>query len=137
MTTETLTFERANWSAEAAQMLTASTRRAPLTTAADYRDLLAVDPTAHLYRVSGDAGTVGFVLIRTEHFSGGREGVIVAAAGRLPGVDLVEAILPTIEGEFNGVDCYRFATARTGLVRKMKRQGYQITHVVMRKVARP
>ena len=134
MTTETLTLERAQWSDEAATFLARSCRKTPLVTPQDYRDLLAVDPRARLYRgVVGDR-TVAYGILRVVHFSGGAEGEIVAVAGRLPGVDLVDAFLPALEAELPNVVCFRFTTARRGLVEKMRRHGYYVTHVTLRKL---
>ena len=132
-----LTLERCAWSEQAGRVLERSTRMAPCTTARDYRDLLAIDPSAHLYHGTVDGKIVGYVLLRTEHFSMGSEGVIVAVAGRLPGMDLIDAFLPAIEREFKGVAAYRFTSARRGLLRKMKSLGYYATHVTMRKPAQP
>lgn len=63
----------------------------------------------------------------------GAEGVIVAAAGRLDGVDLIPALLPHIEDRFTGCRAIRFHTERPGLARLMAAAGYVGQEVVMRK----
>ena len=128
--------ERCAWSEEAAHVLAASTKWFPLATVEDYRLLLLNNPNdAALYRVSAGGELIGFVILKIERFSGGSEGVIVAAAGSLPGGDLVDIVLPTLQNEFMGVDSYRVTTARPGLVRKLVKRGWLQTHAVLRKVA--
>ena len=123
------------WSDEAARVLESSTKWFPLATVTDYRMLVEGDPDARLYRCENDEGLVGFVILKIERFTGGCEGVIIAAAGRAPGVDLVEQVLPQLESLFDGVKSYRVTTARAGLVKKLKRAGWLETHAVLRKVA--
>jgi hypothetical protein len=57
---------------------------------------------------------------------------VLAAAGRLPGVDLTAQIMPVIE-RLPGADVVRLQTARPGLVRKLERQGFRSTVVIMEK----
>ena len=63
----------------------------------------------------------------------GREIVVVAAAGGLPGVDLVECVLPKIEQQGAGADRMTLRTRRLGLVRKLKRQGWVLDACCMGK----
>ena len=131
----TLRISSCQWSAKAAEVLDASTKWFPLATVEDYRLLLERDPDSKLYRVDDEAGLVGFVLLKIEHFTGGDEGVIIACAGHKENVHLIEELLPTIESLFDGVVSFRVTTAREGVVWKLKNAGWLQTHVVMRKVA--
>ena len=123
------------WSEEAARILESSTKWFPLATVEDYRLLLEQDADAKLLRVSQDGILAGFVIVKVEHFTAGSEGVIVAAAGRMKGADLVDLVLPALENLLAGVSSYRVTTARAGLKRKLERRGWTQTHSVLRKVA--
>lgn len=135
MNPHALTIERARWNDLAAAMLAASVRRAPCFQSQDYARMLTEDPqNTILFRVVNINEIVGFVILRIEHFAGGSEGVILAASGRLQGVDLTADLLPHLESKFKGVRGIRISTARPGLVRKLLRQGYELTHYTLRKV---
>lgn len=132
---KTLTLARVAWCAEAELQLARAVRCFPACTVADYRRLVLCDRDTHLVRVDCADGLVGFVVLRIERYSGGNEGVILAAAGRLRGIDLTLQLLPHLEKLFTGVAYFRIATARPGLVKKLRRAGYGITHFVLRKPA--
>lgn len=135
MNVNELTIERAHWSDEAAAMLSASVRRAPCFKPQDYARMLTDDrANTMLFRVTRGFGVVGYFILRIEHFAGGSEGVVLAASGKLSGVDLTADLLPLLEARFKGVRAIRISTARRGLVRKLLRQGYQLTHYTLRKV---
>ena len=131
----TLRLSSCAWSDEAARVLESSTKWFPLASVEDYRLLLERDPDAGLYRCDDETGLIGFAILKVERFTGGAEGVIIAASAHKEGVHLVELLLPAIEGLFKGVTSYRVTTAREGLVWKLKNAGWLQTHVVMRKVA--
>ena len=131
----TMRLSSCAWSDEAALVLESSTKWFPLATVEDYRLLLERDPDAGLYRCDDEEGLVGFAILKIERFSAGAEGIILAASGCRKGAHLVEALLPAIEGLFEGVSSYRVTTARESLVRKLRRVGWLQTHVVLRKVA--
>lgn len=63
----------------------------------------------------------------------GREGVIVAAAGRAGSRDLTAEVLPIIERQF--IDCASVLvhTRRAGLAAKLERQGYTNQGAILRK----
>lgn len=63
----------------------------------------------------------------------GVEVFIVGAAGSLPGVDLVAAITPYITQQCAAADCLTINTRRRGLVRKLEKQGWELSSYVMRK----
>lgn len=71
--------------------------------------------------------------LRHDHYENGSEIVIVAAAGGLPGVDLVASLVPTIERQGAIADRMTMRTRRPGLVRKMKKQGWVLDAYCMGK----
>jgi hypothetical protein len=88
---------------------------------------------ATLLSVSCNDYMVGAVVLRVDRKPLGDEGVIVAAAGKLKGVSLIELLLPHIEKKFRGVKAIRIHTARPGLVRAMMRHGYRSREYVLAK----
>lgn len=79
---------------------------------------------AKLYRVMHEGECVGAYLLRVDSTPKGPQGVIVAAAAELDGVDMVQTCLPAIEARFCGVRSIRFHTAKPAVARKMARMGY-------------
>lgn len=65
----------------------------------------------------------------------GREGIILAAAGALPGFDLTRDYLPAVEHQFRAEGCAAVVlhTRRPGLKAKLEMQGYRCDAFVMRK----
>lgn len=63
----------------------------------------------------------------------GVEAYVMAAAGGLPGVDLIRTLEPTIALHCQAADRMKFATRRRGLVKKMVRQGWVIDSYVLGK----
>lgn len=84
---------------------------------------------ASLFAVEVGGEVVGAFVLRVE----GTEGVIVAAAGRLDGVDLAPTILPHAETLFRGCRSVRVHTARPGMAKLLTRQGYAAQEIVLRK----
>lgn len=130
----TMRLQSCQWSEEAARVLKPSCKWFPLAGVEDYRLILENEPTARLYRCEDDGELVGFLILKIDHYTGGSEGVILAAAAKHWGVDLVKTMLPAVEGLFQGVCCYSVSTARPGLVRKLQRAGWVQTHAVLRKI---
>lgn len=129
-----LRIRRCQWSEDAASALVASTKWFPLATVDDYRLLVERDSDAGLYRLEDAQGAIhGYGIFKIERFAKGAEGVIIAVAARVPGVDLTERMLTALEGVFDGVVSYRVTTARPGLIRKLTARGYVQTHAVLRK----
>ena len=79
---------------------------------------------AKLYRVMHEGECVGAYLLRVDQTNNGPQGVIVAAAAELGGVDMVQTCVPAIEARFSGVRSIRFHTAKPAVARKMARMGY-------------
>lgn len=90
---------------------------------------------ALLFDVSWHGRRCGAVLCRVDPEEWGAEFVIVAAVGRLPGVDLTASCLPALEGVARKLGCrgLRFHTDRPGLVAKARRFGYRPHTTVVRK----
>jgi hypothetical protein len=84
---------------------------------------------AQVFTVDDGGGIVGAFVLRVE----GSEGVIVAAAGHLEGVELLPLLLPQIEARFVGCSAVRVHTARPGLAKVMAGFGYQGQEIVLRK----
>jgi len=91
--------------------------------------------TASLFKVDAQERLVGFYVVRIDQLTAGDELVIVAAAGRLPGVDLIAVMLPTFEAQAVLSDCgaVRIHTNRKGMVKKIARRGYGFSEWVFRK----
>lgn len=87
---------------------------------------------ATLLHVLSGSRLVGAIVLRVDPLPSGPEGVIVAAAGRLPGVRLFD-LLPHFEQRFKGVTAVRVHTARPGMVRQLLCAGYEVQETVMRK----
>lgn len=79
---------------------------------------------AKLYRVMHGPECVGAYLLRVDSTPNGPQGVIVAAAAELDGVDMIQTCMPAIEARFCGVRSIRFHTAKPAVARKMARMGY-------------
>lgn len=83
--------------------------------------------------IAENAGRVGFYVLRIDKNASGFEGVIVAGAGSLRGVDLVELVVPAMEKQFMGCASVRVHTARPGLAKKLAGMGYGAGEIVLRK----
>jgi hypothetical protein len=90
---------------------------------------------AKLFEVQAEGAPVGWFVLDVADRANGREGVVLAAAGKLTGVQLAQSVLPDIERRFKEAGCavIRFQTHRRGLVRVMARAGFFSTHVTMAK----
>jgi hypothetical protein len=92
-----------------------------------------VSEGAQLFEVQHLGETVVAFVLRIDRLTTKNEGVIVVAAGELPGVDLTSSIVPTIEKMFIGCHSIRMHTDRIGLAKKMERLGYVASEIVLRK----
>lgn len=124
-----LTIRPAPWSADAERLIATALQHA---TPAEIRRQVEAG-IAELYQVMrGDRIGAVFVL-RVDHDADGSEGVIVAAAGGVRGVDLTGAVLPHIERMFINCRAVRIHTARPGLARKLGQAGYRAAEIVLKK----
>lgn len=96
-------------------------------------DMDACLASAQLFEVKLDGRVVARYALEQVNQPKGVEVFIVGAAGNLPGVDLVEALVPYIAQQCAGVDCLTINTRRKGLVRKLEKQGWELSAYVMRK----
>lgn len=85
---------------------------------------------ASLFRILHGQQLVGAFVLRVDKTGQGPQGVIVAAAAELAGVDMVASCMPSIEALFQGVRSIRYHTQKPALARKMARIGYQAQEII-------
>lgn len=88
---------------------------------------------AQLFDVVVMGVTVARYALKQYHRAHGVEAYVVAAAGSLPGVDLIQTIEPEIVQRCQGADRLKLSTRRPGMVKKMMRQGWVIDSYVLGK----
>lgn len=88
---------------------------------------------ATLFDVVLNGETVGRYALRMREWANGHELAIVAAAGALPGFDLVATVLPFVEAQGQGAERVTVRTRRRGLVRKLQKQGWSLDAYCMGK----
>lgn len=120
---------RSEWSEEAGRVLADAV---PFAGAGDLERQVK-EEGAELFEVIAEGGRVGFYMLRVDRSAQGCEGVLVAGAGALHGVDLTAVLIPHIEQQFRGCHAMRVHTARPGLAKKLARQGYGSGEIVLRK----
>lgn len=88
---------------------------------------------ASVFQVQGERGEMigAYALGYSEHDAG--RVAWIRAAGGASGVDLTRLLVPAIEGQATGAMQLAIHTRRAGLVRKLLKQGYEITGVTLRK----
>lgn len=124
-----LTIEPAAWNAEAERLTAQALQHA---STAEIRDQVE-QGVAQLFHVLHGGAIVGAYVLRIDHTADGPEGVIVTAAGSVPGIDLIASILPTIEQQLQGCRAIRYHTARPALARRLHALGYPPSEIVCRK----
>lgn len=92
---------------------------------------------ARLFYVESDGERVGAFVLRVDDTPTGAEGVIVAGAGQLGGVDLMASCMPAIESMFVNCKRVRFHTARAAVARKLHAIGYEPCEIVCMKTLEP
>ena len=128
MDSKALTVTPGAWSAEAAEYIGRALVHA---TPAEVEG--QVQEGAALFYVHEGEKLIGCYVLRVDRTHAGPEGVIVAAGGDACGVDLVAALLPTIEKQFNGVRGVRIHTSRSGMAKKLGAAGYKLKELVFAK----
>ncbi len=88
---------------------------------------------AALFAVMHKNKTVAAFVLRVDHLVGRSEGVIVAAGGKLHGVNLIAAIVPVIEGMFQGCQSIRAHTENPAVARLFARLGYTVSEIILTK----
>lgn len=127
-----LDSEICGWSDEAAAMLS------PIfddpSGCDDLRTALATG-RGSLHRVTEGEKLVGFFSVRIDSYAGGDELVIVAAAGKLKGMPLLNVFLPLLEANAKDAGCnsMRIHTSRKGLFKRLSQRGYGFSEWVLRK----
>lgn len=98
------------------------------------RALAEVLAGAELFEVVDESGAVVLrYALRVDKHAEGAEGVIVAAVGKLPGVDLCELFVPVIEAQLQGAAAVKVTTRRMGLAKKLMDKGYEFGGLILRK----
>lgn len=120
-------IEAIEWNDDAAEMLRAATLTAAVE---DYR--AQVESGAVLFQVSDDSGPVGYYILRVDEYAEKTVGVLVAASGK-PGYAFADTIMPIIEKQFIGCEEIQQYCSRAGMVKKLAAQGWEATHLVMKK----
>lgn len=82
---------------------------------------------------NGNNEAVGYYAIQVNRHRAGTEVVIVAAAGILPGADLVATLIPYIEQQAKGAQALTVHTRRRGLLAKLRAQGFGCDGFILRK----
>lgn len=88
---------------------------------------------ASLFFGKVDGQICGCFIVRIDKFPMHAEGVIMVAAGELPGIDLIATCLPDIEAKFKGCKAVRYHTESPAVARKMARWGYIADEIICRK----
>lgn len=90
---------------------------------------------AQVFKVIAGAELVGYYVLRVDTVAAGKELVVIAGAGGLPGVPLLQVMLPAIEAQAveSGCRWVRIHTSRRGMYKQLPRLGYQPAEVVYRK----
>lgn len=124
----TLTIEAAQWSDTAAQLLAEAHHGTGL---ADVQAQVS-GGTARLFLLAEEPGAqpIGAFVLRIDQTSAGPQGVIVSAAGHRQGIDLIDTVLPAIEGMFSGVHSIRYHTRKPALARRLAARGYAPSEIV-------
>jgi hypothetical protein len=85
---------------------------------------------ARLFYVQHQGSIKGAFVLRVDQHQDRAEGVIVAGAGNVPGVDLMAVCIPAIESIFVNCQSVRYHTAKPAVARKMHRLGYIAAEIV-------
>ena len=130
MKTEQLTVNPAQWNAQAAYWVGQTQQHA---TTEEIRAQVE-QGGASMFEIRNQAGEVcGAFVLRIEQRNTGPEGVILSAAAKLPGVDMVGAMLEHIESRFVDCNSIRMHTAIPALARRVAAFGYGVTELVCTK----
>jgi hypothetical protein len=128
LTVHSCDFERA------APMLGRAAHRTDTTGGTASLAELCQDGNAYELRDSEGRQVGAYVLAMRDH-AAARVAWVMAAGGAVQGVDLTGAVLPCVERQARtlGAGQVAITTRRPGLIRKLKKQGYSVTGVTLRK----
>lgn len=88
---------------------------------------------AALFTIQKGPQCVGAFLLRVDDSASGPVGVVVAGAGIVAGVSLMQLVMPKIESLFVGCNSVRIHSSRAGMARKLTRHGYAPIEIVYEK----
>lgn len=123
---QTLTIEPGPWGTEADRLIGLAAHHGTLS---DIRAQVE-SGAARLFYARNEGGIVLAFVLRVDHTATGAEGVIVAAGGDAPGIDLTASCLPAIESLFLDCERIRYHTQNPALARKLARLGYAAREIV-------
>lgn len=126
--TQKLSIEPGQWGPDAERLLPLALQHATINEIKSQ-----VENGASLFHVKQAGAVVAAFILRVDHTVEGSEGVIVAAAGKLKGGDLMASCMHAIESLFTGCKSIRFHTARPAVARKMAMLGYKPAEIVCTK----
>lgn len=126
---KTLTVEPGEWCEETRALIAQALIDCDVADIEEQTDCCA----AQLFKLVQGGEMVAAFVLRIDRIGGRDEGVVVAAAGRVAGVDLTAVMMPFIEGMFHGCKSVRVHTARTGLGKKLVAMGYRVSEIIFRK----
>lgn len=96
-------------------------------------DMRACLSRSQLFEVKLGGKVVARYALEQVQADKGVEVWVTALAGNVPGVDLVSALAPYIERQCARADCLTMQTRRRGLVKKLEREGWEMSAYIMRK----
>ena len=88
---------------------------------------------SQLFDVKVDGQVVARYALEQVQADKGVEVWVTALAGNLPGVDLVQHMSAYIAKQCAQADCLTMQTRRRGLVKKLEREGWELSAYIMRK----
>lgn len=85
--------------------------------------------------IAEDGRRVGAYAVQVVEHDNGREAVLLAGVGRLPGADLTAAIVPVVAEQAKSAGCKALTiyTRRRGLLAKLCGQGFSLDGYILRK----
>lgn len=102
----------------------------------DDLELLSVTGAGQVVAIeTAEAERIASVLLQVQPGRDGTELCVVAAAGRRPGISLMASVLPAVEEIARAAGCVAVTakSIRGGAVAAMRRLGFQISEVSLRK----
>lgn len=131
-----LTLRPAAWLPSHAEQLARALVADPMMTAESLRADVVAGRSVLFDVIDGSGEVLGCVVLRVELRELGGEGVIDAAAGRLPFArGRFPALIAALEKQFRGVSSFRVMTMRRSLIQAFGRLGYKPRGVVLGKAA--
>lgn len=86
--------------------------------------------------IAEDGRRVGAYAVQVVEHDHGREAVLLAGVGSLPGVDLTALVVPVVADQAKAAGCKALTiyTRRRGLLAKLRAQGFGLGGYILRKV---